>query len=294
MVAAKVLDELSPVLASDSPAAVLVQGDTTTALAGALAAYYHQIPVGHVEAGLRTHDLDHPFPEEGNRQLVDRLCRWCFAPTSEAQENLLRENIPGGRIQVTGNTGIDALFDVLRRTPLPTATDPYVLVTLHRRESFGPPMRDIVGGLTDFLSTTPSARVVWPVHPNPALAELLGATSHVSDRLTLLPPRDYSGFVGLMAGCRLILTDSGGVQEEAPSLGKRVLVARETTERPEAVASGQNRLIGRTRGRVTEELKRAWSEPAYDGPIPAPNPFGDGRAAGRIVSTLTQLDRAEP
>jgi UDP-N-acetylglucosamine 2-epimerase len=283
--AARILDRMSPVLEQNDPVAVLVQGDTTTALAAGLAAYYHQIPLGHVEAGLRTFDLEHPFPEEGHRQLIDRVCRWCFAPTPAAKANLLRENIPTERISVTGNTGIDAMLDLLDRLPQDPPSEPFVLVTLHRRESFGNPLEAIVGGLIDFLDATPGAKAVWPTHPNPGVASAI-ARSSGSNRLSLRPPQDYPAFVKLLSSCRLVLTDSGGVQEEAPSLGKRVLVARETTERPEAVETGQNRLIGRDRSRVAAELSRAWAEPPYSGPVPVTNPYGDGRAAERIVSIL--------
>lgn len=283
---ARILDKLPDVFHATDPAVVLVQGDTTSALAAGLAAFYHRIPVGHVEAGLRTDDFDHPFPEEANRQLVDRISRWCFAPTDAARQNLLRENIPADRIVITGNTAIDALMDVLRDRNHSESAGPYVLVTLHRRESFGGPLRAVASGLLDFLRTTPNARAVWTVHPNPAIRQLLQDVLAESDRVTLLPPQGYPAFARLVAGCRVILTDSGGVQEEAPSLGKRVLVARETTERPEAVATGQNRLIGRSRQRVAEELARAWGEPAYTGPLPAVNPFGDGMAAGRVVERL--------
>lgn len=279
-VAARVLDRLPAVLADVRPAAVLVQGDTTTALAAGLAAFYAGVPVGHVEAGLRTHDLANPFPEEANRQLLGRLARWHFAPTAAAADNLRAEGVTGG-VSVVGNTGVDALLDVVGRDdPEPGG----VLVTLHRRESFGEPLRAVLAGLVDFLAATPDATALWPVHPNPAVGAASAEFAH--PRLMLTEPKGYAEFARLMAGCRLILTDSGGVQEEAPSLGKRVLVARDTTERPEAVAAGLNRLVGRDRGRVAAELARAWAEPPYAGPLPAPNPYGDGKAAGRIAAAL--------
>ena len=279
-VVARVLDRLPAVLAEVNPAAVLVQGDTTTALAAGLAAFYAGVPVGHVEAGLRTHDLANPFPEEANRQLLGRLARWHFAPTAAAAAHLRAEGITDG-VSVVGNTGVDALLDVAGRAePRPCG----VLVTLHRRESFGDPLRQVLGGLADFLEATPDASAVWTVHPNPAVEAAAAEFAH--PRLTLMPPQGYTEFARLMAGCRLILTDSGGVQEEAPSLGKRVLVARDATERPEAVAAGLNRLVGRDRRRVATELARAWAEPSYAGPLPAPNPYGDGQAAGRIAAVL--------
>ncbi len=283
---ARILDRFAPLLSELKPAAVLVQGDTTTALAAGLAAFYGRVPVGHIEAGLRTYDFDNPFPEEANRQLVDRVSRWCFAPTAESRDHLLAERIPTERVHITGNTGIDSLLWTLDRAKPEPAANPFVLVTLHRRESFGDPLRDVLSGMLDFLTATPEARVAWPVHPNPAVATTARTILGDHPRVTTLPPQEYQTFAGLMATCRLILTDSGGIQEEAPSLGKRVLIARETTERPEAVHTGQNRLIGRSRVRVAAELKRAWAEPPYAGPLPAPNPYGDGQASRRLVEVL--------
>jgi UDP-N-acetylglucosamine 2-epimerase (non-hydrolysing) len=286
--AARILERFTTLLDQVRPGAVLVQGDTTTALAAGLAAYYSNIPVGHVEAGLRTYDLDNPFPEEANRQMVDRISRWCFPPTSNSAEHLLAERIPAERIQITGNTGIDGLLWALEQPhPIPK-TDPFVLMTLHRRESFGEPLRDVLSGLLDFLKLTPTARVVWPVHPNPAVGAIAREVLADHNRVLMIPPQEYLAFAHLMASCRLILTDSGGIQEEAPSLGKRVLIARETTERPEAVQTGQNRLIGRDRQRVCQELVQAWVEPEYDGPTPAPNPYGDGNASWRIADRLAR------
>jgi UDP-N-acetylglucosamine 2-epimerase (non-hydrolysing) len=291
--ASRILGRLPAVLRAEAPVAVLVQGDTTTAFAAGLTAYYERIPVGHVEAGLRTGDLDDPFPEEANRQLVDRLCRWCFAPTDASRDALLREGIPAERVSVTGNTGIDALLHTLPDLPPRPPADPYVLMTLHRRESFGEPLADILDGLTAFLAAESSARVVWPVHPNPDVGKMADAKIGGHPRITRVPPQGYREFAALMADCKLMLTDSGGVQEEAPSLGKRVLVARDTTERPEAVTTGQNRLVGRTKVGVAAALAAAWSEPAYAGPSPAPNPYGDGAAGERIVATLDR-DLAGP
>ena len=284
--AARILDRFTALLGELRPAAVLVQGDTTTALAAGLAAYYSGVPVGHVEAGLRTYDLDNPFPEEANRQMVDRISRWCFPPTPESRDHLLAERIPGDRIHVTGNTGIDGLLWALDRAAPPPVNEPFVLMTLHRRESFGEPLREVLAGLLDFLHRTPDARVVWPVHPNPVVGAIADEVLAGHERVVRIPPQEYLAFAGLMATCRMILTDSGGIQEEAPSLGKRVLVARETTERPEAVRTGQNRLVGRARGRVCEELVRAWGEPEYVGPRPAPNPYGNGDASQRIAAVL--------
>ena len=286
--AARILDRFAPLLDELKPAAVLVQGDTTTALAAGLTAFYAKVPVGHIEAGLRTYDFENPFPEEANRQLVDRVSTWCFPPTDAAKGHLLAERIDEAKIHVTGNTGIDALLWALERAAPRPASEPFVLLTLHRRESFGEPLRDIVGGLLDFLDAVPDARLVWPVHPNPAVVALAQESFGQHPRVSLIAPQEYLTFAGYLATCRCILSDSGGIQEEAPSLGKRVLIARETTERPEAVDSGQNRLIGRDRRRVYEELVRAWREPVYAGPIPAANPYGDGNASRRLVEVLAQ------
>lgn len=288
-VTALVLERLPPLLDRLCPDVLLVQGDTTTAFAAALAAYYQHVPVGHVEAGLRTYDHEHPFPEEANRQLVDRLCTWCFAPTTLARDNLLSERIAPERVLVTGNTAVDALLWAVERAAqgsdarCPADT---VLITLHRRESFGEPLREIALGLRDFLEGTPEARALWPLHPNPGVARVFDELLGDCPRLTRAAPMDYVPFTGVLASCRFVLTDSGGLQEEAPSLGKIVLIARETTERPEALAGGRSRLAGRTRAGVRDALAAAWREPPYAGPLPAPNPYGDGRAAERIVEAL--------
>jgi UDP-N-acetylglucosamine 2-epimerase (non-hydrolysing) len=284
-VASLVLDRLPPLLDRLRPDVLLVQGDTTTAFASALAAYHLRIPVGHVEAGLRTYDHDHPFPEEANRQLLDRLATWCFAPTALARENLLSERVDGARVVVTGNTAVDSLLWAVARSPARCPPDT-VLVTLHRRESFGEPLSAIALGLRDFLESTPAARALWPVHPNPNVALVFDALLAGCPRLSRAEPMEYVAFTGVLAGCRFVLTDSGGLQEEAPSLGKTVLVARETTERPEALASGKNRLAGRSREGIRDALAAAWKEPPYEGPLPAQNPYGDGHAAARIVEAI--------
>jgi len=285
-VAARVLERLPPLLEELGPDVLLVQGDTTTALAAALAAYHLGLPVGHVEAGLRTYDHAHPFPEEGNRQLVDRLCRWCFAPTEAARANLLAERIDPAAVHVTGNTAVDAVLWALERAGRSEERDPYLLVTLHRRESFGDPLKALIGAVADFLAAEPEAMALWPVHPNPNVSRAVEEAFAGSDRVRLTAPLGYLDFARALAGCRLVLTDSGGVQEEGPSLGKTVLVARETTERPEALAEGKNRLVGRDRGAVARALAEAWREEPYRGPLPAPNPYGDGRAGERIAEIL--------
>lgn len=285
-VASRVLGRLPPLLEEIDPAALLVQGDTTTVLAAALAAYHLAIPVGHVEAGLRTYDHRNPFPEEGNRQLVDRLSTWCFAPTETSAENLRRERIDQAAIHVTGNTAVDSLLWMLERPPARPVPEAGLLITLHRRESFGGPLREILQGVRDFLAAEPEATAVWPVHPNPNVQRVAEEVLAGMNRLRRVPPLEYGEFAHVLARCRLVLTDSGGIQEEAPSLGKRVLVARETTERPEAVEAGLNRLVGRGRNEIAAALAESWREPPYEGPVPAPNPYGDGRAGQRIAAVF--------
>lgn len=286
-VLARVVQRLPPALAELSPYAVLVQGDTTSVLGAAIAAFHLGIRVGHVEAGLRTYDRSNPFPEEANRDLVDRLSTWCFAPTAEASANLRREGIGRERILVTGNTGVDALLWTLSQYELNVWTDDLVLITLHRRESFSSHLEDILNGIVDFLKETPEARAVWPVHPNPRVHEIAAKVLANETRVQQVEPLPYPQFIRLLTSARVVVTDSGGIQEEAPSLGKPVVVARDRTERPEALAGGANRLAGRNRETVYRELRRAWLETPYSGVIPAANPFGDGLAGRRIASHLT-------
>lgn len=284
-IASRVLERLPSLLEQLRPDALLVQGDTTTTFASALCGYHLEIPVGHVEAGLRTFDHGNPFPEEANRQLVDRICRWCFAPTEAARRNLLAERIDPEVIHVTGNTAVDSLLWMLEKSGGPVESG--LLVTLHRRESFGEPLRSLVGAVRDFLDAVPGATALWPVHPNPNVRKVVEEGLAGAERVRLVPPMRYDELVRALAGCRIVLTDSGGIQEEGPSLGKIVLVARETTERPEALEGGRNRLVGRERVRVAEALAEAWREEPYTGPLPAPNPYGDGRAGERIAAILT-------
>jgi len=283
-VVSRVIDHVVPLLRQMAPRAMIVQGDTSTVLGAALAAWYLRIPIAHVEAGLRTGDLGDPFPEEGNRQLVDRLATWLFAPTPLAATNLAAEGLPANRVEVTGNTAVDEILVAAQKggTPLPPGT---ILVTLHRRESFGGPMEAILGGLGDFLAAVPEARAVWALHPNPEMRRLAASRTDL-DRLSIVRPMSYLDFAAALRSCRMVLTDSGGVQEEAPTFGVPCLVARDVTERPEAVLAGSNRVVGRTREGVHDALLEAWAAPPWTGPVPAPNPYGDGRAAERVARRL--------
>lgn len=302
------LTGLREVLRDLAPDAVLVQGDTTTAFAGALAAFYARVPVGHVEAGLRTHDLAAPYPEEGNRQLVTRITRWHFAPTAVSRGNLLAEGVPEARIHVTGNTVIDALFWMRARvremSPDAFAGDigpetlrailahagPLVLVTSHRRENFGAGVASAFAAIAELARTHPDWLFVYPVHLNPQVKGPATAILSGLANVHLTAPVPYAPFVWLMDRARLILTDSGGVQEEAPSLGKPVLVMREVTERPEAVAAGTVRLVGTDGARIVAEVTQLLTDrAAYAAMAERSNPYGDGKAAPRIAAILAGL-----
>ena len=285
-VAARVLVEVRRVIDDFAPRVVIVQGDTTSAMAAGLAAFYAGIDVAHVEAGLRSGDLSAPWPEEANRRLLSVVTRFHFAPTEEAKEHLLRE---GAReVFVTGNTVIDALLRV-RDIELPFLS-PHrrlVLVTGHRRENFGAGMESICRAIADLVRAFDDVEVVYPVHLNPNVRqpvhEILGGEA----RVHLIEPVDYATFVGLMKRSTLILSDSGGVQEEAPSLGKAVLVMRDTTERPEAVRAGNVRLVGTSRERIVAEATKLLSDPAKLAEMAqVRHPFGDGHAAERIADVL--------
>ena len=304
-ITSEVLKRLSEVFKTFTPDIVLVHGDTSTTLAASLAAYYHQIPVGHVEAGLRTGDIYSPWPEEVNRKAAGAIARLHFAPTKQAKLNLLSEAVADDRITVTGNTVIDALLDVVDRlnsSPELAAiqdellglgdTQRIVLVTGHRRESFGQGFENICAALAR-LALRDDVTLVYPVHLNPNVREpvekLLGNRLNIK----LIPPLEYLPFVHLMNRADLILTDSGGIQEEAPSLGKPVLVMRNTTERPEAVESGTVRLVGSDESLIFAEASRLLDDAtAYDAMSFAHNPYGDGKAASRIIETLRNWDSA--
>lgn len=287
----RLLSRLDEVFAREQPDVVLIQGDTTTVMTAALAAFYRRIAVGHVEAGLRTGDLHNPFPEEMNRVVAGRLSRWHFAPTEGARDNLLREGFDPAAVHVTGNTVIDALLEVVRRdAPLPVevpAGRRMVLVTAHRRENFGAPFREVCLAIRDLADRHEDAHFVYPVHPNPNVSGPAHEILSGHARITLCPPLDYLPFVAAMKRAYLVLTDSGGVQEEAPALGKPVLVMRRETERPEAVAAGVVRLVGPVRDAIVAEVSRLLDDPdAYAGMAKGVSPYGDGHAAARIADIL--------
>jgi len=305
-VTAGVLTAMRDVLASERPQLLIVQGDTTTTMAAALAAFYAHVPVAHVEAGLRTGDPLRPFPEEVNRRLTTILAAMHFAPTNGARENLVHEGVAPERITVTGNTGIDALLSVTERlmrgaitVKLPDAVERVsqgrrvILVTGHRRESFGQGFRDICEGLRRIVETRPDVAIVYPVHLNPNVRGPVFERLGNQPRVVLVEPLDYVPFVALMQRADVLLTDSGGIQEEAPSLGKPVLVMRDQTERPEGVTAGVARLVGtdpaRIHGEVTHLLDATESRPTS-----ATNPYGDGRAAARIAEVIARFLAALP
>lgn len=303
----RALVSLDAFLRKDRPDCVVVQGDTSSAYAGALAAFFARAPLGHVEAGLRTYDLDAPWPEEMYRRAIAPLCRWCFAPTEQGRQNLLSERIDPDRVHVTGNTVIDALHlvrsraraqpaeAVAARLGLPDAftrrflvrDGAWLLVTGHRRESFGKGFDDICRALLKIVEAHPELGIVYPVHLNPAVRvpvlKLLGGHT----RIALAEPAKYEDFVWLMDRCRFVLSDSGGVQEEAPSLGKPVLVLREKTERPEAIAAGTCTLVGTDPDRIFTEAHRLLTDGVeFARRSRLANPYGDGHAVERIVSVL--------
>lgn len=298
----RIVAALEPVLASARPNIVLVQGDTTSTLCGALAGFYQRIPVGHVEAGLRTWDLSQPFPEEMNRVLTTRLSSLHFAATEWAASNLCAEKVAPGRIAVTGNTGIDAVLYIRDRledgslkAPQWPELDPsrkLIVVTAHRRESFGDGFVRICSAIAR-LAEWPDVQVVYPVHPNPNVQAPVKKYLAGRKNITLVEPLEYVPFVDLMRRAYLLITDSGGVQEEGPSLGKPILVLREKTERPEAVKAGTVKLVGTGEDRIVSEAGRLLEDPAeYERMARVHNPYGDGRASSRIgdliVSFLTE------
>nr|WP_255557174.1 UDP-N-acetylglucosamine 2-epimerase (non-hydrolyzing) [Sodalis sp. dw_96] len=300
-ITSRILIGMKPVLASFQPDVVLVHGDTTTTLATSLAAFYQHIPVGHVEAGLRTGNLYSPWPEEANRKLTGHLAMYHFSPTENARQNLLREGLAADRIFITGNTVIDALFwvrdrimnDAALRTALEQRYDfldgqkKLILVTGHRRESFGDGFERICSALAHIACNHPEVQVVYPVHLNPNVSEPVNRILSGIANIKLIDPQDYLPFVYLMDRAYMILTDSGGIQEEAPSLGKPVLVMRETTERPEAVAAGTVLLVGTDPARIQAAVSKLLNDvDEYQAMSRAHNPYGDGQACRRIIEAL--------
>ena len=287
-----VLLKIRAVLEGERPDCVLVHGDTTTSFAAALAAFYLQIPVGHVEAGLRTRDLYSPWPEEFNRQAVDVVSEWYFAPTETSRQNLLDEAKPADRIFVTGNTGIDALRHTVRDDYSHPELDwaegsRLILVTAHRRENLGEPMHRMFRAIRRVMEERPDTRAIYPIHMNPQVRRAAHEELDGFDRLRIIDPLEVVGFHNFMARSHLILTDSGGIQEEAPSLGKPVLVMRDTTERPEGVAAGTLRLVGTGEETIYREFSRLLDDPAaYAEMAHASNPYGDGYASERIADVL--------
>ncbi|MFF2515432.1 non-hydrolyzing UDP-N-acetylglucosamine 2-epimerase [Streptomyces sp. NPDC058086] len=292
----RVLDGLCPLLLRERPEAVLVQGDTTTAFAGALAAFYSQIPVVHLEAGLRTGDRYSPFPEEINRRLATQLASLHLAPTPHARDNLLRDGVPPSSVVVTGNTVIDALLWAVGRkahygdpalADLDDTARRVLLVTAHRRESWGGGMESIGSALADLARAEPDLLIVLPLHPNPVVrAAILPQVAHIAS-IRLTEPLAYGAFARLMNRAHIILTDSGGIQEEGPGLGKPVLVIRDTTERPEALRAGTSRLVGTDREHIVKQVRLLLHDrAAYAAMAKAVNPYGDGRAADRTVRAI--------
>jgi len=289
-ITSRIIDKLPEVLNLVDAEDILVQGDTTTAFAAAYVGYMTGRRVSHVEAGLRTGDHQNPFPEEGNRKLIGQIADLHFAPTVTSRDNLMKEGIRADSIFVVGNTAIDTLHQTLDSSPpskYATNSCPYLLVTLHRRESFGRPLIEILNALEHFLEVEPSAEVLWPLHPNPRVREVVVERFAHSSRIRLLEPQPYREFVHLLANASLVLTDSGGIQEEGPSLGKVVLVARELTERPEGLTSGMNQLVGRSSESVFRGLVNNWGHSILASTANrSSSPFGDGNAARRIVAIL--------
>jgi UDP-N-acetylglucosamine 2-epimerase (non-hydrolysing) len=284
---------LDDALARLEPDCVVVQGDTTSTFAGALAAFYRRAPVAHVEAGLRTGDPSRPWPEEMNRRLTAQLARYHFAPTPRARENLLREGVDPAQIWVTGNTAIDALLWCLgrapRRAPGAAGGRRTLLVTAHRRENHGPPLERICQALLRLVEELPDLEVSLPMHLSPRVRATLIQRLEGHPRIALGAPLGYAAFVRAMQAAHVLLTDSGGVQEEAPTLGVPVLVMRETTERPEAVEAGSARLVGTDPERIVAEVSRLFRDPAqHQRMATAVNPYGDGKAAGRILDALAE------
>ena len=297
-VCSRVMAKLDKILDAEQPDVILVQGDTTTALAGALAGFNRQVPVGHVEAGLRSGNVMSPFPEEMNRRLVSQIASFHFAATEKNRRNLLSENIPSEKIFVTGNPVVDSLKYMLKRLKVDPAITKLIketegkkriLLTTHRRESFGSAMTANLKVLKDFVDKRDDVCLLFPVHPNPNVKALAKEIMGKHERIYLLGPLDYSDFLAIMKSAWLIVSDSGGVQEEAPSLGKPLLVMRENTERPEGIYSGVSKLIGNSPGALRQLLEKNYSVETWIKSVSeVSNPFGDGHAAKRIVKLIEE------
>jgi UDP-N-acetylglucosamine 2-epimerase (non-hydrolysing) len=287
----RLIERFDEVLSRTRPDALLAQGDTTTSMAAALCSFYHRIPFGHVEAGLRTGNLYGPYPEEMNRLVASRIARWHFAPTGQARKNLLDEGTRPSAVHLTGNTVIDALLGIAERCAQEAAPEGkrLILVTAHRRENFGRPLENICSAIRHLADTRRDIEFLYPVHPNPNVQGVVLQRLSSHPRIRLVDPLDYLGFVAAMKRAHFILTDSGGVQEEAPALAKPVLVLREETERPEAVAEGVVRLIGTDTGRIVAESARLLDDAGhYASMARGVSPYGDGHAAARIAAVLKQ------
>ena len=292
----KVLKGMENILQEVRPDIVLVHGDTSTTFVGALAAFYQQIPVGHVEAGLRSGNIYSPYPEEMNRKLTTNLASLYFAPTTGNYDNLIKENITSEKIFITGNTVIDALLQVVKEeyvfdNPLLNGIDyrnkKVIVMTCHRRENWGEPMENIFKAVVDIKERHKDVEIIFPVHLNPKIRELAKDIMGNMEGVHLIEPLDYEPFVNLLNKAHLILTDSGGIQEEAPALGKPILVLREETERPEAVGAGTVKIVGVDRDKIIKEVEELLSNPkSYSQMANATNPYGDGRACERIVDAL--------
>ena len=290
----KILENMGAVIADAKPDIILVHGDTTTTFASALAAFYRQVAIGHVEAGLRTYDKYSPYPEEMNRQMVDCMTDMYFAPTQFSRENLLKENVAPEKIWVTGNTAIDAMATTVEENYYHEVFDwvgdnRMILLTAHRRENLGEPMKNIFRGIKRVLDQIPDIKVVYPIHKNPVVRAAADEIFSGSDRVKLIEPLEVFDFHNFQNTSYLILTDSGGIQEEAPSLGKPVLVLRNTTERPEGIAAGTLKLVGTDADKVYEEtVKLLTDRSAYEAMSRVSNPYGDGQASRRIVDAIIE------
>ncbi|WP_299229534.1 UDP-N-acetylglucosamine 2-epimerase (non-hydrolyzing) [Sulfurihydrogenibium sp.] len=300
-ITSNVLLSIKGVLKKENPDIVFVQGDTTTTFAASLASFYQKIPVAHIEAGLRTYNIYSPFPEEINRQLTSRIATYHFAPTNRARDNLIKEGIDENKIYVTGNTVIDALLEVVEKIKNKdinikgyNITDrKYILVTGHRRENFGKRFENVCNALKEIAINNPEIDIVYPVHLNPNVQKPVYEILSNIPNVYLIEPLDYEPFVYLMYNSYIILTDSGGIQEEAPSLGKPVLVTRDTTERPEAVEAGTVKLVGTNREKIVKEVENLlYNKSEYEKMSKATNPYGDGKASLRILDAILKQDRS--